>query len=81
MLLSSNLTGPSSAQDRCDIIHVHEWGGAFVDLVTAVHLRQLKPGLRVAVIPHGGHVWYADSPLHHFLLPLVSRPVTSTDTQ
>lgn len=42
---------------RCDVIHVHEWGGVFADLVTLNHFRQLQPGLRVAVEPHGGHVW------------------------
>ena len=27
--------------DRCDVIHGHEWGGVFVDLVTMVNLRQV----------------------------------------
>ena len=27
--------------DRCDIIHGHEWGGAFVDVITALHYRQV----------------------------------------
>lgn len=27
--------------DRCDVIHGHEWGGAFVDLITANHFRQV----------------------------------------
>ena len=26
--------------DRCDVIHGHEWGGSFVDLITASHFRQ-----------------------------------------
>ena len=39
------------------MVHAHEWGGVFADLVTAVHYRQLHPGLRVAIEPHGGHVW------------------------
>ncbi|KAK9805857.1 hypothetical protein WJX73_008965 [Symbiochloris irregularis] len=42
---------------RCDVLHGHEWGGAFVDVITAVHFRQLRPGMRVAVEPHGGHFW------------------------
>ena len=41
------------------VLHVHEWGGAFVDVIVASHFRQLQPGFRVAVEPHGGHVWYA----------------------
>ena len=28
--------------DRCDVIHGHEWGGAFVDLITANHYRQAR---------------------------------------
>jgi hypothetical protein len=28
----------------CDVVHVHEWGGAFVDVITASAYRQLKPG-------------------------------------
>ena len=27
--------------DRCDVIHGHEWGGAFVDLITANNHRQV----------------------------------------
>lgn len=27
--------------DRCDVIHGHEWGGAFVDLITANNYRQV----------------------------------------
>lgn len=27
--------------DRCDIIHGHEWGGIFTDLVTATYLRDV----------------------------------------
>ena len=33
--------------DRCDVIHGHEWGGAFVDLITANNHRQVR-GLRHA---------------------------------
>lgn len=36
---------------------MHEWGGVFVDIIMMNHLRQLHPGLRIAVEPHGGHVW------------------------
>ena len=84
--------------EACDVVHGHEWGGSFVDLITAQHFRQagtppsrrrcvsagccahglagsgsqctrgvcgsqaggdaqVKPGLRVAVEPHGGHFW------------------------
>ena len=28
----------------CDVVHVHEWGGVFVDVITASAYRQLKPG-------------------------------------
>ena len=28
--------------DRCDVIHGHEWGGAFVDLITANNYRQAR---------------------------------------
>ena len=42
---------------RCDVVHAHEWGGVFADVVTANHFRQLTPGLRIAIEPHGGHVW------------------------
>ena len=32
--------------DRCDVIHGHEWGGAFVDLITANNYRQVcRPDL------------------------------------
>lgn len=44
--------------NKCDVLHGHEWGGAFVDAITAVHYRQLRPGLRFAVEPHGGHIWW-----------------------
>ena len=30
---------------RCDVIHMHEWGGLAVHIATAAHLRQLKPGM------------------------------------
>ena len=30
--------------DRCDVIHGHEWGGAFVDLITANNHRQVCSG-------------------------------------
>ena len=30
---------------RCDLVHVHEWGGVFADVVTATAFRQLKPGV------------------------------------
>jgi hypothetical protein len=42
---------------RCDIVHAHEWGGVFADLVMINHFRQLQSGLRIAIEPHGGHVW------------------------
>lgn len=28
--------------DRCDVIHGHEWGGIFSDLVTSVYLRNVS---------------------------------------
>ena len=28
----------------CDVVHAHEWGGVFVDVITASAYRQLKPG-------------------------------------
>ena len=28
----------------CDVVHVHEWGGVFIDVITASAYRQLKPG-------------------------------------
>ena len=28
--------------DRCDIIHGHEWGGIFNDLVTSAYLRDVR---------------------------------------
>ncbi len=31
-------------QARCDVVHAHEWGGVFVDVITSVAYRQLKPG-------------------------------------
>ena len=31
----------------CDVIHVHEWGGVFVDVITASAYRQLKPGVHL----------------------------------
>lgn len=33
--------------DRCDVIHGHEWGGAFVDLITANNHRQVCSHLHV----------------------------------
>ncbi|KAK9821580.1 hypothetical protein WJX81_008053 [Elliptochloris bilobata] len=42
---------------RCDVVHAHEWGGVFVDAITANAYRQLKPGLRFVVESHGGHFW------------------------
>ncbi len=33
-------------QARCDVVHAHEWGGVFVDVITSVAYRQLKPGAR-----------------------------------
>ncbi len=32
----------------CEVVHVHEWGGVFVDLITASAYRQLKPGTSFA---------------------------------
>lgn len=29
---------------QCDVLHVHEWGGVFVDVITAAAYRQLRPG-------------------------------------
>jgi hypothetical protein len=36
---------------------VHEWGGLFAALVAYSHFRQFRPGLRIAINPHGGHYW------------------------
>ena len=36
---------------RCDVVHAHEWGGVFVDAITANAYRQLKPG--AAQLLHG----------------------------
>jgi hypothetical protein len=30
---------------QCDMLHLHEWGGTFVDVITASAYRQLKPGV------------------------------------
>lgn len=30
----------------CDVLHVHEWGGMAVDIITANHYRQIKDGMR-----------------------------------
>ena len=27
--------------DRCDVIHGHEWGGVFIDMITMSYLRQV----------------------------------------
>ena len=27
--------------ESCDVLHGHEWGGAFVDVITALHFRQV----------------------------------------
>lgn len=40
--------------DRCDVVHAHEWGGAFVDVITAAHYLQVQahcPGGACAQIP------------------------------
>jgi len=42
---------------RCDIVHAHEWGGVFADLVMMNHIKQMQSGLRIAIEPYGGHVW------------------------
>ena len=31
----------------CDVVHVHEWGGVFIDVITASAYRQLKPGVQL----------------------------------
>lgn len=28
--------------DRCDVIHGHEWGGVFIDMVTSTYLRNVS---------------------------------------
>ena len=28
--------------DRCDVIHGHEWGGVFIDVIMATYLRQAR---------------------------------------
>ena len=52
----SSLSRPATA-GGLQVLHVHEWGGAFVSAITMSHFRQLQPGFRVVVEPHGGHVW------------------------
>ena len=39
--------------DRCDVIHGHEWGGAFVDPITAIHYRQVRQGARRPIVGNG----------------------------
>lgn len=41
-------------QARCDVVHAHEWGGVFVDVITSVAYRQLKPGACPDVCKHPG---------------------------
>ena len=43
--------------DICNLIHGHEWGGVLAGLVTLSHFRQLQPGARAVIVPHGGHMW------------------------
>ena len=49
----------------CDVIHVHEWGGVFVDVITASAYRQLKPGVHLParkgmshLAGHPREAWY-----------------------
>jgi hypothetical protein len=46
-----------SQTHACDVVHVHEWGGIFKDLALYIHMQQGPAGCRLAVEPHGGHVW------------------------
>ena len=41
--------------ESCDVIHGHEWGGSFVDLITAQHFRQVPgpPGQLRESMPGG----------------------------
>lgn len=34
---------------RCDVLHGHEWGGAFVDVITALHFRQVQASYECAM--------------------------------
>ena len=43
-LSHASLAWLKSNLDKCDVVHVHEWGGVFVDVITASAYRQLKPG-------------------------------------
>ena len=47
------LTPPSHPDGRA----VHEWGGAFTDLLTFHHFGGFRPGLEVVLQQHGGHFW------------------------
>lgn len=40
-----------------DVILSHEWGGLLAPLAAAMYYRQLRPGMRLAIQPRGGHVW------------------------
>lgn len=33
-------------RERCDVVHGHEWGGAFLDTITALHFRQVCSRLK-----------------------------------
>lgn len=42
---------------HCDVVHAHEWGGLFQHASLYTRLRLSRPGLRLIIEPHGGHVW------------------------
>ena len=44
-------------------MQVHEWGGVFQDLISYSHLRQFRPGMRLAINTHGGHYWSTEGQL------------------
>ncbi len=42
---------------KCLVVHAHEWGGGLQPIAALLAARMNKPGLRLAIEPHGGHYW------------------------
>ena len=57
MTLPNDVWCAMAATRTCFWAQVHEWGGVSVDIVTYSHFRRFRPGLRLAINPHGGHYW------------------------